>query len=484
MNRMYKCLWVVIVGCCLAEGAFAKLTLPSVISSNMVLQQKQVCPVWGTAEPNEPVSVSFAGKTYATRADVLGRWAVSLEPMNACKTPQSLTVKGKEETLTLTNVVIGEVWLCSGQSNMQYSLKRYKTFAPPKKGTDLGAEELKKPVQPMLRVFLSDRAQSWDGWQVASGKSLPDITAAGYFFGKEIQRQLDVPVGIISAALGGQRIETWTPVEAYKQEPTFAKQLKRSQKVDGIEPGQWYNQMLVPLAPFAVKGFLWYQGENNCVVHERNYAAKYKLLTDCWRKTFRVPDAPFYSVLLAPHTYSKGTPRDGKKMSADELPLFWQQQLRGVKLVSNNGIVCITDLVDTPMDIHPPYKWEVGLRLARLALAKTYGLHTHTTVNGPELRTVAKRKKGLLLTFENCGTGLKSRDGQPLDWFEVAGKNGIFYKGNARIQKKNEVFVSSPDVKEPEKVRFAWNEDAMPNLVNSDGLPAFPFGTSGSSGRQ
>lgn len=457
------------------SSAFAKITLPPVLSSNMVLQQGQACPVWGTAGAGERITVSFSGQTSQTQADVLGRWAVELAPMNADRHPRTLTIKGHNETVVLTNIVVGEVWLCGGQSNMQYAMRRFKTFVPPKNGLDLGAEELKKPANPMIRVFLSDRAQSWDSWQVASGESLPDITATGYFFGKNIQQKLDVPVGIISAALGGQRIETWTSVYAYNQNVAFRNQLKRTSKINGLEPGQWYNHLIAPLEPFSIKGFLWYQGENNCVVGERNYTVKYKVLVDSWRKAFRVPDAPFYAVLLAPHAYSKGTVRNGVKLTSENLPSFWQQQIKGVQSVPNSDIICITDLVDDLMDIHPPYKWVVGERLARLALAKTYHIKG-ITATGPHVVSAERKGHKVILSFDNYGKNLKSNDGKPLNWFELAGADGVFHTAEAVIQKGGRVALHGDSIKQPVSVRFAWNEDAMPNLVNSDNLPAFPFG--------
>lgn len=454
---------------------YTRLSVPSIISSDMVLQRDLNCPIWGTAAPDEAIEVTFAGQTLTARADALGRWAVMLAPMPANKIPQTMTIESESGTIELKNILVGEVWLCSGQSNMQYSVRRYKGFAAPKHGKDMGMEELKKAPNPMIRVFLSDRAHSWNAWQVASSSSLPDITAAGYFFGKDIQKELDVPVGIISAALGGQRIETWTTVEAYKRNEKFTRTLLRTSKIKGLTPGQWYNHLIAPLCPFAVKGFLWYQGENNCIIGERDYAEKFKVMVDSWREAFCVPDAPFYSVLLAPHKYSRRKNDKGEAVSKNELPLFREQQLQGVELVRNNGIICISDLVDNPQDIHPSYKWIVGERLARLALSKTYGKPMDVD-NGPRLVCAERVRKGIRLTFNNTGKGLKSRDGKPLDWFETAGPDGVFHPATATITGTATVLVSSPEVKEPVSVRFGWDEVSMPDLMNSEGLPAFPFG--------
>lgn len=454
----------------------AQLTTSPILSSHMVLQQGQKIPVWGTAAPGEQVRIILGKQSVKTQADIAGNWIVELEPMKADKTSQQLIIKGEKSQIIYEDILVGEVWLCGGQSNMQYTMKLIPEFAPPAKGEDIAALELKKPANPMIRVFLSDRGHSWNSWQIANGKSLADISAAGYFFGKEIQEQLDVPVGIISAALGGARIETWTPVDAYKKSVLFAPQLKSSKgKIDGIETSQWYNNLIAPLVPFAVKGFLWYQGENNCAVADRQYAQKYQLMVNTWRELFHVPDAPFYSVILAPYVYSNKIHRGGTPLTAEELPFFREQQKKGTSMVSNSDYVVVSDLIDDIMDIHPPYKWEIGRRLACLALTKSYSKEG-LIYSGPRLKEAKGDGKVIVLTFEHAADGLKTRNGKRLDWFEIAGSDGVFRSAVADFKDKDQVVVSHPEIRQPTQVRLGWHETSVPNLMNSEGWPAAPFG--------
>jgi len=441
----------------------------------MVLQQGQKIPVWGTAQPHERVQVSFSSQRVKVRADAEGNWKAELQPMKASKTPQSMIIKGEKETITYDNIVVGEVWLCSGQSNMEYIMKRIPQFVPPAKGEDFATLELQKPANEMIRVFLSDRGHTWTSWRVADGESLATTSAAGYFFGKALQDSLDVPVGIISAALGGTRIETWTPVEAYEKSPVFAPQLEaNNRRIDGMGPGEWYGKLIAPLVPMFVKGFLWYQGENNCGIRDRQYAEKYKVMVNYWREVFNLLDAPFYSVLLAPHIFSNRLHRGGPPVTAEELPIFREQQRKATTVVPHSEYIVVSDLVDDCNDIHPPNKWDVGTRLARVALAKDYGLE-ETVWSGPRLSKIEVVADSIVLTFEHCAEGLKTNDNRRLSWFEIAAEDGAFRPALADIRGKNQVVVYHHEIKKPAKVRLGWHETAVLNLINSEGLPVTPF---------
>ena len=201
MKKLLLLIWmgIMTLHICRAENNNKSFSLPHIISSNMILQQEQEVPIWGTASPGERIKLIFDKKKISVRANSHGDWKVMLPAMKADKQPHTLTISAKDTTVVCTNVMIGEVWLCSGQSNMEYRMKLLPNFAPPAKGIDLAAEELKKPENDMIRVFISDRRQSWDGWKVAGPESLPNVSAAGYFFAKKIQEELDVPVGIITA---------------------------------------------------------------------------------------------------------------------------------------------------------------------------------------------------------------------------------------------------------------------------------------------
>jgi sialate O-acetylesterase len=468
----------IIVNCQLSViNSFAQpLATPDILSSNMVLQRGQKVPVWGTAKPKENIQALFGRQRLKTRADADGKWRVELPPMQADKTPQSLIIKGKDSTIVFENVLVGEVWLCSGQSNMEYSVKRNPKFLPPAQGEDLEAIELTKSANPMLRVFNQDRNGKPVSWQVVDGKTIETTSSAGYFFAKQIQEKLDVPVGVITAAIGGTLIETWTTTAMYENYPVFAAELQKSKgRIGGARPGNSYKTMIAPLVPFSVKGFLWYQGENNCVTRDRRYAEKYRVLVESWREIFGVPDAPFYCVLLAPHIYSDRRHNNKTNaVTAEELPIFREQQKKGVSLLPNSDYVVITDLVDKLTDIHPPYKWEVGARLARLALAKNYGFSL-IEYSGPRVEKTETAGDSIVVTFSHTAEGLKTSDGRRVSWFEIAAADGVFRPAFAEIRGKDKVVVYLPEIKQPVKVRFGWHETAVPNLVNSEGLPATPF---------
>lgn len=455
--------------------AHAQLSTPQVLSSNMVLQQGQKIPVWGTAEPNEAILISFGKQRVKVRANASGRWMAELKPMAANKNPQQMSIKGKRTSIVYDNIVVGEVWLCSGQSNMVYKMKLPDNYALPAKGENLAALELRKPTNEMIRVFVVRRDNKPVSWKVADGESLAEVSAVGYFFGKALQEQLDVPVGIITAAVNGSRIETWTSKEAYEHSPVFSSQLKEGEgKMDGMIPGERYETMIHPLAPFAIKGCLWYQGESNCMIHDRQYAEKYQVLVDSWREAFNVPGAPFYSVLLAPHLYSNRMSKDRPPVTAEELPIFHQQQIKARSMIPNTDFVVVSDLVDKLRDIHPSYKWKVGERLARVALAKDYGL-AEVVWSGPCADKAEVVADSIVVSFGHVADGLKTNNKGRLDWFEIAGKDGVFRPALADIRERNKVVVYHPEIVQPVQVRFGWHETVMPNLVNSEGLPAIPF---------
>ncbi len=437
------------------------LALSGIFSDQMIFQQGRTIPVWGSADAFENVTVCLYNESDGSRLAMVrtkagkdGSWSLSLPALKAEGQSLRMTVKGKNETVEYSGIAVGEVWVCSGQSNMAYEMKR-SWQAAPRKGDDLATLELQKAANPSIRVFYSGRGGG--RWRIADGETLAPVSAAGYFFAKNISDSLSLPVGIISAASGGSSIEQWLP------------------------DGMLYKFQLKPYAPFAVAGFLWYQGETNCSQKDRNYFDKFSSLVQNWRADFNAPDAPFYTVMLCPHTFSDRLHR-GSKVTAEELPLFWQQQIRAAREIENCEIVCLTDLVDNLEDIHPSYKWTVGQRLALVALAQKYKVDNAAEWSGP--RAVAKKTEGdrIIVSFNHCAEGLKARpnSNEPrsnaqLKWFEVAGSDGIWHQAIADIISSTEIAVSHPDVSSPVSVRFAWRETAQPNLFNSAGLPAFPF---------
>lgn len=462
--------------------AGADVTLPHCFGDNMVLQQGQRVPVWGWAAPRERVTVEFAGQSRSATADKAGDWKVRLQPLAVSAAPADLIVAGANR-IVLTNVLVGEVWLCSGQSNME---------------KPIGAQRGQKPVFnyeqelatgndfPQIRLFkvgialaATPEKDVKGDWNVCSSNSLETIkfSAAAFFFGRELTRELNEPVGLIESSWGGTPIEPWTPPAGFKSVrglADFAKPLGTN-RLRNTTPMAIYNAMIAPLATFAIRGALWYQGESNCMGDKPDgpiYTDKMEALIRGWRKAWDEGDFRFYYVQIAPFKYYSGRVR--RVPYADALPEFWEAQTAALH-VRKTGMVVITDLVDNLDDIHPRAKQEVGKRLALVALANTYG-RTGVVCSGPMFKRMKVRDNEAVLYFDHVDGGLVSKDGQPLDWFTIAGADKKFVPAAAAIE-GDTVVVSSPEVQRPVAVRFAWSEIAEPNFFNRPGWPAAPFRT-------
>ena len=312
-----------------------------------------------------------------------------------------------------------------------------------------------------------------NGWQECNGDALAQFSAAGYFFAKNLQDKLNVPVGMIGTSWGGTPIEFWTPMQAYLNDPVYKNEIdETTNKLNNVAVGQIYASMVKPLAPFAVKGFLWYQGENNVIIHDgMHYADKMKSLIKSWRDTWGNSKLPFYYVTLAPNYYTRR--KDPIKHTSETLPEVWEAQTAALA-ISNTEMVPISDLVDDLNNIHPPYKWVVGRRLSTLVLAKQYG-YKNLEYAGPRYKSMKVSGDKVSLSFTHA-EGLKTSDGKTPDWFEIAGQDGVFKPATAEI-KDNKVVLSNPEISEPQQVRLGWNEIAQPNLINNAGLPAMAFRT-------
>lgn len=440
----------------------ADVKLPHVFADNMVLQRDQVLKIWGWADPGEEVTVSVAGQTVSDRAGDDGTWQVSLKPLQV-GAPIEVNVQGKN-AITLKNVLVGDVWICSGQSNMEWPVAR----------TNDAKVEIANANHPDIRLFHVKRlpkttpqsdVELTAGWAPCTPQTIPNFTAVGYFFGRKLNEELNVPIGLINTSWGGTRIEPWTPpvgfdsVEAVKD----IDQPLVEGKFNHQSPTALYNGMVNGLVPFGVKGAIWYQGESNrgegMLYHE-----KMKALINGWRTVFENKNMPFLFVQLAPFTYGG---------SETALPEIWEAQTATLS-VPNTGMAVTTD-VGNLKDIHPRNKQEVGRRLALWALAKTYG--KDIVYSGPLFKSMQSEGNRIRLTFDHA-EGLKSCDGKPLTWFTIAGANGEFVPAKAEID-NDTVVVWSDAVSNPQNVRFGWNQTAVPNLCNGAGLPASPFRTDG-----
>lgn len=461
--------------------ATANVKLPSILGSHMVLQRGGECPIWGWAEAGEKISVSFGDQKLNTTADKDGTWSVRLAAMQASAQGRTLTVKGNN-TLKLEDVLVGEVWLCSGQSNMEWPVERANN----------AEEEIANANHPRLRHIKIPHRPSLKeesdvpstGWQISSSDTVAKFTAVGYFFGRHLMNELDVPIGLIGSNWGGTRIEPWIPPAGFKGVPALKsitdelasfpsmrklknkKTGKVTEKINHQTPLALYNGMIRPLLPFAIKGAIWYQGESNngegMLYHE-----KMKALIQGWREVWSDPSMPFYFVQLAPFTY-RG---EGREF---QLPGIWQAQLKSLS-IPHTGMAVITDIGHLT-NIHPQNKQDVGRRLALWALAKDYG-RKELVHSGPLYKSHKSKGGRIRVSFTEIGSGLKALDDKALTHFEVAGADKNFVAATAKIKGKT-VLVASDEVQEPIHVRFGWHQTAEPNLGNKEGLPASPFSSS------
>ena len=450
----------------------AETKLPSILGSHMVLQQGEKCPIWGWDDSDKQITVEFAGQKHTAKVSDGGRWEVHLDPMKANAKGQTLTIRGSSK-LELTDVLVGEVWLCSGQSNMEWRVVQSAN----------SKEEIANANHPLIRHIkiphkLSPKPQdnvSSSGWQPCTPQVVANFTAVGYYFGRHLHKELNVPVGLIGSNWGGTRIEPWTPPVGFKSVPAlkknFADKLDQfaSAKPGRGTPSHMYNAMIHPLLPYTIKGALWYQGESNngegMLYHE-----KMKALIAGWRSVWNNPELPFYFVQLAPFRY--GSDNDPR------LPGIWQAQLETLK-VPHTGMAVTTDIT-TLRNIHPPNKQDVGKRLALWALVKDYGKKLKGQYSGPIFSKIdhAEGKDSLTVHFQKDSTGgLTTNDKKPVSHFEIAGKDGKWHPAKATIVYGDHLIVKSDAVKKPVHVRFGWHQMAEPNLVNGAGLPASPFST-------
>jgi sialate O-acetylesterase len=490
-----------------AAAARANVTLPDVLSSGMVLQRERAVPVWGTADPGEEVSVRFAGQTKKTTAGADGSWRVYLNPMRASPTPAALTVAGKN-TIELKDILVGEVWLVAGQSNMQRLLSE----------TANGEAAIAAADHPLIRLFNVSRQVAFRHappplgvWRACTPESVKEFSAAGYYFGVELQKELGVPVGLINSSYGGSQAEAWTPVEYLLASPELRPTVERAKVWDAERPRvraeyeeqlrRWregadkaraagarpspsppvpdalreyrvaasiYKGMIEPLIPFRVRGAFWYQGESN---EER--AEQYGLLLPtmirAWRERWGEGDFPFGIVQLPNY-------RDPKPEPADEAWSHVREAQRRTALAVKNAGLIVTIDIGEAHDIHPKNKLDVGRRMARWALAAVYG--RKMTPTGPMFRSAKAEGSRMVLTFDDVGAGLKIRDGDKLDEFAVAGADRKWHWAEAKIVGKNRVEVWSAEVPRPVAARYAFNNNPRhPNLTNDTGLPAAPFRT-------
>lgn len=516
MQLLKRCSSLVAFSCAVlffsgASRAAAEVQLPRVFSDHMVLQQGKPIPVWGWAAPGEEITVRLQEHTVNTRANSKGEWKAVLPPMKVGG-PFELAVTGSH-TITFTDVLIGEVWLCSGQSNMEMGISLCE-------GADT---EIPSADFPHIRLLSLPNRWSQlpetnieTTWKVCSPKTLKEdgwggFPACGYYFGKKLHQELDVPIGLIDATWGGTQIQSWTPPEGFAAVPTLKGEYERvllgdprtaqhQKRLESLlsETEEWvlqsrkalsqgmpaptmpsfpgelspphdlqqatalYNGMINPLCPFALAGAIWYQGEAN-LNDGMVYCDRMKALIQGWRQIWGEAELPFDFVQIAPYNY-------GGRPEAE--PELWEAQSAAAASVPNVGMAVVNDIGNL-RDIHPKNKREVGRRLALIALAKTYG-RNNLEYSGPVFRDLSIVDGKLRVKFAHA-EGLTTRDGKAPDWFDVIdAAHGGFVKADATIE-GDSVSLSSSEAPHPVAMRFAWSMLAEPNLMNNAGLPASAF---------
>lgn len=489
-----------------AVPAAGDVTLPDVIGSSMVLQQKQAVPVWGWAEPGEAVTVTFEGRRKMVVAGSDGKWRVELGKFQANSTPQTMTIAGRN-TIELKDILIGEVWLVAGQSNMQWRLPE----------SENGEAAMGAANHPNIRLFNVSREVAFkkrqgklSEWAACTPNSVKEFSAAGYYFGVELEKALKVPIGIINSSYGGSQAEAWTPVEYLNASPDLKPTVDRAkiweeersrvmeQYAEAIR--KWredadktrsasarpspspsvpdalreyriassiYDGMIEPLIPFAIRGAVWYQGESNEARAEQ-YGILLPVMIKAWRERWGQRELPFGIVQLPNYRQPKPAPEESAWS-------FIREAQRRTALYTNNTGLIVTIDIGESNDIHPRNKLDVGRRMAVWALKDVYGQN----LLGPPVVVRVDAKGGkVVATFEEVGSGLRLRAGDKLEEFAIAGDDRKWYWAEAKIVGKNKVEVFSPNVKEPKAIRYAFNSNPRnPNLTNDSGLPASPFRT-------
>ena len=508
--KRFSALIAVVTWCSILSSARADVKLPAIFSDHMLLQQDLAVPVWGWADAGEQVSVSFAGQTKTTQAAADGTWKVQLDKLAASGQPQTLSVHGKN-ALAVRDVLVGEVWLCSGQSNMALPVSAAMDFQ----------QEQAAARWPQIRMFKEasngapapQRASS-GSWEVCTPESVGGFAATAYFFGREIHKALAWPVGLINASIGGTPIESWTSLEAQRSvaelQPLFKSwadrqaawaaswnpakeaewqrqfaawkqavaQAKKEGKaiprapwkpveprLDDHSPAYNFNGKIAPLISYAIRGTIWYQGEAN-VGQGQLYGLQLALLAQDWRARWGQGDFPFAWVQL-PNFH----PQQQAPVQDSGWVLVREGMLKTLRL-PNTGMAITIDVGDANNG-HPVNKQAVGKRLALWALAKVYGQSGPSSGPIPVGQRIAASE--IVVSLQHCDGGLVSK-GDEVKGFAIAGAGKKWVKANAKLS-GDTVIVSSPDVPQPVAVRYAWADNPVCNLYNGAGLPASPFRT-------
>ncbi|MBS9461863.1 sialate O-acetylesterase [Flagellimonas sp. 389] len=467
--------WILCMYLLQAVSVYGQVELPSFFADNMVLQQSDSVPIWGTDIPNTDIQITTNWDVNLfTKTDTEGNWKVKLNTPKASFETYQLQISGTT-TVTLENILIGEVWFCSGQSNMEMPMKGLG-----KSPVNGSAEFIKDAENKFIRLFNTERAGSLNpeknvvgSWKAADSTSVYNFSAIGYLFGKKLFNKLNVPIGIIESAWGGTRIEAWIPKDsltAYGDvviSTNLAKDPNQRKK-----PTQIFNGMIHPFQDFTIKGFLWYQGETNRTNPEP-YKSYLHTLVNTWRTQWSNTELPFYIVQIAPYAYEQY-----RKTPAINAALIREAQLQASFEIPNSGLVVTSD-VGHCSDIHPPDKEPIAERLSFWALAKQYN-YTDIVYSSPVLQEMEVEKNIATLSFGNKERNSMvpvSSFGEQLNGFTIAGKDRIFYPAVGKINENGTISVSNEKVAAPVSVRYGFEDCFEGILFNSAKLPVSPFRT-------
>lgn len=488
-------------------------SLAPVFTDSMVLQQEVPVSIWGVATSGDQVEVLYADQRKTAKADANGKWSVTLDPLKADSVPRDLKVLSSSAALIVRDVLVGEVWLAAGQSNMEWPLaKEAHTKAelptadhPKIRLLNLayaGQNYSARPFGPDVLKRLTPEEFYHGAWQPCSPRSAKHFSAVGYYFGKEVHQALDVPVGIINLAVGGSPTEAWIRREAMAENKDLAPLLTGDWLVNeslgqwcrqrgrenlalvlkakadspkgeagpnhAFKPGFLWDAGISRLIPLPIRGVIWYQGESNSLELQRvrQHDRLFPLLVADWRKQWGIGEFPFLYCQLSSIGAEKG-------YKAQHWPEFRDGQLRMLARISNSGMAVTSDL-GHPTDVHPRNKKEVGHRLALWALARTY--HQKLAFSGPLAKSIRRDGPALVVTFDHADEGLRTSDGKPVAGFEISGEDGVFRPADVEIGKdKDTVTLNSNFIVEPVSARYGWQPFSTGNLINSASLPTSTF---------
>lgn len=484
--------------------SYAQLSLPNIFGDHMVLQQKQSNPVWGWAAPGETVKVEIHGQSHTTEADQNGHWKINLRPIPAGG-PYRMNIEGKKTKFFFDDVLVGEVWICSGQSNMAWAIQNTNSAEL----AILTANYPKIRLITVPRVGTQEPQNDFDGeWATCSPETVRDFSAVGYFFGQRLHHALDVPIGLIDNAWGGSAAEAWVRrdvlekdgkydelmawwkeqeadynyeslledwgkrVEEWEAKSADARSAIRPRRPNNLmtgnhRPANIYNGVLHPTIGYGIRGVIWYQGESNAS-RAYQYRDLFPLMIQHWRDEWGQGNFPFYYVQLADFQAEQNDPGDSNWAELREAQTMTMNKLPNV------GQAVIID-VGEGRDIHPRNKQTVGDRLARWALAKDY--HKNIQFMGPTYQSMKVEGNKIILTFNHVGKGLYSFDTREPQGFSIASEDQKFVWAQAKIISSNQMEVWNDNISNPVAVRYAWAQNPVCNMYSRDGLPMTPFRT-------